>query len=76
MMRRFFGTLALVAFAAAPALADPKSDLLASMGQFSKTTSFHVTAIGKGQTMEADMVLPSKMHMTAGPIVHDHEQGR
>jgi hypothetical protein len=67
-MRRFLSALALVAFAAAPALADPKSDLMAAMGQFAKSTSYHVSASGKGTGMEADMMLPSKMHITAGPM--------
>lgn len=68
MMRRFLCALALVAFAVAPALADPKSDLLASMGQFARANSYHITASGMGRTMEADMALPGKMHMMAGPM--------
>ncbi|HEV8020824.1 MAG TPA: hypothetical protein VGP41_06140 [Candidatus Lustribacter sp.] len=64
-MKHFLATLALVAFAAAPALADPKSDLMAAMMQFGKASSYHMDVAGKGRTMEADVVLPNKMHMTS-----------
>jgi hypothetical protein len=60
--------LALVvfaAFAATPALADPKSDVMAAMTQFAKATSFHVAVAGRGIAMDGDMALPSKMHVTA-----------
>ena len=68
MMRRFLCALALVAFGAAPALADPKSDLIAAMAQFGKANSYHITAVAKGRTMEADMALPAKMHVYSGPM--------
>jgi hypothetical protein len=68
MMRRFLCALALVAFGAAPALADPKSDLMAAMAQFGKASSYHITALAKGRTMEADMALPAKMHIYSGPM--------
>jgi hypothetical protein len=67
-MKRLLCALALVAFAAAPALADPKSDLVTAMLQFNKATSYHIAATGKGRTMEADMMLPSKMHVYVGPM--------
>ena len=65
MIRRFLCGVALVAFAAAPALADPKSDLMA---QFGKASSYHITALAQGRTMEADMALPGKMHVYSGPM--------
>lgn len=64
-MKRFLATLALLAFAAAPALADPKSDLMAAMVTFGKFTSYHMSVAAKGRTMEADFVVPGKMHMTS-----------
>jgi hypothetical protein len=64
-MKHVLATLALLAFAAAPALADPKSDLMMVMMQFGKATSYHMSVAGKGQTMEADIVTPGKMHMTS-----------
>lgn len=64
-MKHVLATLALLAFAAAPALADPKSDVMAAMVQFSKATSYHMSVAGKGRTMEADFVMPGKMHMTS-----------
>jgi hypothetical protein len=67
-MRRMLCALILVAFAAAPALADPKSDLMAAMLQFGKMTSYHITATDRGSTIEADMALPAKMHVTMGPV--------
>ena len=67
-MKRLLCALALVAFAAAPALADPKSDLVAAMLQFSKVSSYHIMATGKGRSMEADFALPGKMHVYAGPM--------
>jgi hypothetical protein len=67
-MKRFLCALALVVFAAAPALADPKSDLMRSMTQFGNAGSYHITASGKGQTVDIDMVQPGKMHVVAGPM--------
>jgi hypothetical protein len=63
-MKRFLCALALFAFAAAPALADPKSDVMTAMINLQRAGSYHITFTGKDQrTMEADMVLPAKMHI-------------
>ena len=62
-MKRLLCALALVAFSAAPALADPKSDVMAAMMQFAKATTYHMSISGHGQTMDADIQPPSKMHM-------------
>ncbi len=62
-MKRFLCALALFAFAAAPALADPKSDLMAGWIQLQKAGTYHMSFNGKAQKMEADMALPAKMHM-------------
>jgi hypothetical protein len=65
-MKRFLCALAVLVFGAAPALADPKSDLMAAMAQFSKATTYHMSVAGRGRAMEADFALPSKLHMTSG----------
>ena len=62
-MKRLLCALALVVFAATPALADPKSDLLAAMGHFAKATTFHMSVTGRGRTMNGDFALPTKMHI-------------
>jgi hypothetical protein len=62
-MKRLLCALGLVVFAVAPALADPKSDLMAAMLQFGKATTYHMDVSAKGHTMAADMALPNKMHM-------------
>jgi hypothetical protein len=63
-MKRFLCTLALFAFAAAPALADPKSDIMAAMINLQKAGTYHITFNGKNnQVMNADFALPAKMHM-------------
>jgi hypothetical protein len=62
-MKRFLCALALFAFAAAPALADPKSDIMAAMINLQKAGTYHMTINAKNQKMEADMALPAKMHM-------------
>jgi hypothetical protein len=63
-MKRFLCALALFAFAAAPALADPKSDIMAAMINLQKAGTYHMTINGKDKkTMEADLALPAKMHM-------------
>jgi hypothetical protein len=63
-MKRFLCALALFAFAAAPALADPKSDIIAAMINLQKAGTYHMTINAKNnQKMEADMALPAKMHM-------------
>jgi hypothetical protein len=67
-MKRLLCALALVASTAAPALADPKSDLIAAMIQFARVTSYHVTATDHGKTVEMDMALPGKMHLMMGPV--------
>jgi len=68
-MKRFLCALALFAFAAAPALADPKSDIMAAMINLGKAGSYHITFTGKDKKMmEADMALPAKMHMYGGPM--------
>jgi hypothetical protein len=67
-MKRLLFALALFAFAAAPALADPKSDLMTALMQTAKQPSFHVTATDKGKTFDMDMALPDKMHMMMGPM--------
>jgi hypothetical protein len=62
-MKRLLCALALFAFATAPALADPKSDIMAAMINLQKAGTYHMTINMKNQKMEADMALPSKMHM-------------
>lgn len=65
-MKRLLFVLALVAFAAAPALADPKSDVGAAMLSFGKATSYHMDVSSKGQTMSVDFApSPNKMHMSS-----------
>ncbi len=67
-MKRLLFTLVFVAFAAAPALADPKSDVVAAVLKFTTATSFHMTATAMGRTLDADFVPPDKMHLIAGPL--------
>jgi len=62
-MKRLLCALALVAFTAAPALADPKSDVLAAFLQFGKASSYHMEFATKHGSMEADMAPPGKMHL-------------
>ncbi len=63
-MKRFLSALALFAFAAAPALADPKSDVMAAMINLQKAGTYHITFNGKGnQKMDGDFAMPAKMHM-------------
>jgi hypothetical protein len=65
-MKRLLCALALFAFAAAPALADPKSDVLAAMANLQKAGTYHITFNGKNnQTMNADFALPAKMHVVS-----------
>ena len=74
-MKRLLCALALVVrLRSRAALADPKSDLVTAMLQFSKATSYHIAAAGKGRTMEADMMLPSKMHVYAGKNGDDQDR--
>lgn len=63
MMKRLLCAIALVAFTAAPALADPKSDVLAAFIQFGKATSYHIDVAAKRGSVEADMAPPGKMHI-------------
>lgn len=67
-MKRLLCALVLFAFAAAPALADPKSDLMTALTQTAKQSSFHVTATDRGKTFDMDLAPPNKMHMMAGPM--------
>jgi hypothetical protein len=62
-MKRLLCAFVLVAFAAAPALADPKSDVLAAFLQFGKATSYHIDVAAKRGSVEADMAPPGKMHI-------------
>jgi hypothetical protein len=64
-MRRLLCALALVAFAAAPALADPKSDIMSAMITFGRATSYHMDITAKGHTMAGDIAPPNKMHMSS-----------
>jgi hypothetical protein len=64
-MKRLLCALALVAFAAAPALADPKSDVTAAMIQFAKASSYHMEIDSKRGAMEADFAAPGKMHVSS-----------
>jgi hypothetical protein len=65
MIKRSLCALALVAFAAAPAMADPKSDVMAAFLQFGKATSYHIDIAAKRGSIEADMVLPGRMHIVS-----------
>jgi hypothetical protein len=62
-MKRLIATAVLVAFAAAPALADPKSDLLAAFTKFNLAKSYHMSMTSKSGTAEMDFAPPSKIHM-------------
>lgn len=64
-MKRLLCALVLVVFGASPALADPKSDVMAAMAGFAKASSYHVSVVGKLGGIEGDMALPSKMHITS-----------
>jgi hypothetical protein len=65
-MKRLLCALAVFAFAAAPALADPKSDVLAAMANLQKAGTYHIAFNGKNnQTMNADFALPAKMHVVS-----------
>jgi hypothetical protein len=63
MIKRSLCALGLVVFAAAPALADPKSDVMAAFLQFGKATSYHMDVAAKRGSLEVDMVPPGKMHV-------------
>jgi hypothetical protein len=63
-MKRLLCALTLFAFGAAPALADPKSDLMAAMINLQKAGTYHISFMGKDkQKMDGDFAMPSKMHM-------------
>jgi hypothetical protein len=62
-VKRLLGAVALVIFATAPALADPKSDVMAAFLQFGKASSYHVSVNTKQGSIEADMAPPAKLHM-------------
>jgi len=63
MIKRLLCALALVVFAATPALADPKSDLMAAFLQFGKATSYHMDVTAKRGTVAIDVAPPGKMHV-------------
>jgi hypothetical protein len=63
-MKRLLFALALVGLGASPALADPKSDVMAAMMGFAKATTYHVSVISKLGSIQGDMALPSKMHFS------------
>jgi hypothetical protein len=65
MTKRLLCALALVAFAATPALADPKSDVLAAFLEFGKATSYHIDVTAKRGSVEADVAPPGKMHVVS-----------
>jgi hypothetical protein len=68
-MKRLLAVAILTALAAAPALADPKADLLAAMSQLSKAASYHATAVSRGQTVEFDSAnAGTKMRVATGPM--------
>lgn len=67
-MKRLLGVLALVVFAASPALADPKSDMYAAMQKFGALKSYAVNATSPRGAVEIDMVVPNKQHLLAGPM--------
>jgi hypothetical protein len=65
-MKRLVCALALFAFAAAPALADPKSDIMGAMINLQKAGTYHITFNTKNnQKMDIDFALPAKMHMVS-----------
>jgi outer membrane lipoprotein-sorting protein len=68
MMKRLLCALALVVFSAAPALADPKSDVTGAMVTLGTAKSYHVMVNSHGQTGDIDMVKPDKMHVVFGPM--------
>jgi hypothetical protein len=59
---------ALVAALTTQALADAQGDVKNAMIQFSKLTSYHMTAHGLGKTIDADIVNPGKMHVVMGSM--------
>jgi hypothetical protein len=67
-MNRLILALAVTLFAAAPALADPTSDVKNAMIAFANAKSFHVSAEASGRNVEADIVPPAKAHFIAGPF--------
>jgi len=68
MLKRLLFALALVVFAAAPALADPKADIANAFILFGKASSYHMSAAAKGRTLEVDSEKPDKMHVVSGPM--------
>jgi hypothetical protein len=62
VMALFF--VSMTVLSAAPAPADPTSDM-AAMGQaFAAVKSFHADITAQGRTMSMDVIQPDKMHMT------------
>jgi uncharacterized protein YaiE (UPF0345 family) len=68
MLKRLLCALALVVFAAAPALADPKADVANAFILFGKASSYHISAAAKGRAVEVDTEKPDKMHVVSGPM--------
>lgn len=64
-MKRLLLVLALVAATRFPVLADSTTDLKNAMLNLAKATSYHVTATVKGHEVDADMMPPAKIHVTA-----------
>jgi hypothetical protein len=65
-MRRLVCGVTLFALAVAPALADPKGDVMGAMVGLAKATSYHITISSHNRpSMEADMQAPGKMHMVS-----------
>jgi hypothetical protein len=65
-MKRLLLTLTLVAATVAPALADPKGDLMNAMMKVARATSYHVQTTDKGKSIDMDMMPPTKMHIMMG----------
>jgi len=65
-MNRILVALALTLTVAAPALADPASDVKNAMLAFAGAKSFHVSADAGGRNVEADIVPPARAHFVAG----------
>jgi hypothetical protein len=68
-VNRFLAIVALVALTAAPALADPTSDLKNAMIALASAKSYHLSlTTAGGHTAEGDVVNPGRVHLIAGPM--------
>jgi hypothetical protein len=68
-VNRLLATVALVALAFAPAMADPTGDVKGALIALAGASSYHVTmTTASGQTVTADFVKPAKIHVVAGPM--------